>query len=177
MTLSFSIRRAARTTALFAVALFTSGCTVKYSFSGASIDPAIKTVSIARFNNMAAMVAPILSPTIYDMFSTKISRETRLQIVNNPDDADLTFSGEIIDYRSDPAAISSNEYAVMNRLTIVVKIRFVNNVQPKFSYDKVYSRYADYDSQVLLSDAERSLIPEIVTQIVDDAFNDAFSGW
>lgn len=152
------------------------GCTIRYSFSGASVDyTQTKTVSVAYFNNMAAMVAPSLSSTLTDELVQKLQRETKLQIVQ--EDGDMTFSGEIIDYRSDPISISAEELAVQNRLTIAVRIRFVNKAMPQNSYEKSFSNYADYPSSSMLTSVEGQLIPEICKKLVDDIFNAALSQW
>ena len=65
----------------FVCALLLSGCTVKYSFSGASIAPEIQTVSIARFPNNALLVAPILSSTLTDALQDRFTSQTRLKTV------------------------------------------------------------------------------------------------
>lgn len=73
----------------FVCALLLSGCTVKYSFSGASIAPEIQTVSIARFPNNALLVAPILSSTLTDALQDRFTSQTRLAVV--PENGDLQF--------------------------------------------------------------------------------------
>lgn len=161
---------------LLAITLAAVGCTIRYSFSGASVDYNLtKTVSVSYINNMAAMVAPSLSSTLTDELIQKLQRETKLQIVS--EDGDLTFAGEIIDYRSDPISISANEYAVQNRLTIAVRIRFVNKAQPQNSYEKTFSNYADYASDKMLTSVEGQLIPEITKKLVEDIFNAALAQW
>lgn len=160
---------------ILAMTLIVSGCTVLYSFSGASIDPKIKTVTVSYFPNMATMVAPILSPTFTDDLQSKIQRETRLQLVR--EDGDISFSGEIVDYRSDPVSISGDEVAQQNRLTIAVKVKFINNIDPKWNFDKVFSDYVDYDSRQLLNSVEGALIPQVVEKIVEKVFNEALSNW
>lgn len=121
------------------------------------------------------MVAPILSPTLTDQLTQKIQNQTRLQIVR--EEGDVSFEGEIINYISAPIAISGNETATKNRLTISVKVRFTNKVDPKLSYDKTFSSYADYDTRQMLITIENQLIPEIVEKLVENIFNDAFSNW
>ena len=159
----------------FVCALLLSGCTVKYSFSGASIAPEIQTVSIARFPNNALLVAPILSSTLTDALQDRFTSQTRFAVV--PENGDLQFEGEITNYTSTPAAISGNETAVMNRLTITVRVRFTNAFQPEYNYDKTFSAYSDYPSSQLLQEAEGTLIPEIVEQLVENIFNDAVANW
>lgn len=164
---------------ILAIVLINGGCSIKYSFSGASISPDVKTATIVYFQNMATMVAPSLSPTFNDMLTQKIQRETRLQIIRDGSTppADVTFEGQIFDYRSDPIAISGDEHAVKNRLTIAIKVKFTNNKEPNLSFERNFSEYADYNSSELLTSIEGTLIPEIVTKLVQNIFNEAFSQW
>ena len=146
-----------------------------YSFSGASISPEVKTVSIPSFPNNELLVAPILSSTLTEALQDRFSRQTRLTLV--PEGGDLNFEGEIKNYTSTPAAISGNEYAVRNNLTITVRVRFTNKIDPSQNYDKTFSAFAPYNSDQLLQNAEPTLIPEIVEQLVEDIFNAAVSQW
>ncbi|MBE9488000.1 MAG: LptE family protein [Bacteroidetes bacterium] len=162
---------------LFAfVAIFSIvACSVKYSFTGASIAPEIKTVSILPFTNIAPMVAPILAPTITSELQDKFSRSTSLVPLDKG--GDMAFTGVITNYTSTPTAVTSNEYASQNRLTITVKVKFTNKFQPKMSFDKSFSAYLDYDNTQLLQQVEGTLIPDIVDQIVEDIFNASASNW
>ena len=155
-----------------------SGCTVKYSLSGASIPPDAKTFSVAYFPNNAPMVAPILSATLTDALVDKFSRQTRLTQVE--EGGDFAFEGEITGYSSTTASVSSDDYALQNRLTITVRVRFTNAVDESMSFPgggKTFSAYADYDATRLLNEVEQELITEIVDQLVTDIFQAAASNW
>lgn len=152
-----------------------SGCTVKYSLSGASIPPDAKTFSVAYFPNNAPMVAPILSSTLTDALVDKFSRQTRLTQVD--EGGDFAFEGEITGYSSTTASVSSNDYALQNRLTITVKVRFTNAVDESMSFNKNFSAFADYDSSRLLTEVEQELITQIVEQLVTDIFQASASNW
>lgn len=170
------IHTAVQSALLLSLVIGLTGCSVRYSFSGASVDyTKTKTVSIQYFNNMAAMVTPTLSPTFTDELTRKLASQTRLRVV--PEDGDMSFSGEITNYQSDPVAISGDEYAIQNRLTITVRVKFVNKAEPKFSFDKTFSEYGDYNTNILLTTAEATLIPQIVEKLVDNIFNEALSNW
>lgn len=155
------------------------GCTVSYSLSGASISHLVETVSISYFPNNAPMVAPILSSTFTDNLRDKFSRQTKLKQVD--EDGDMSFEGEIVDYYSAPSSISTtgdgDAGAVMNRLTISVRVRFINKVEPQYDFEKTFRQFADYESHVMLQEAEQTLIPQIVEMLVDDIFNEAVSNW
>ena len=150
-------------------------CSVSYSFSGASLSPEMKTISIARFPNNALLVAPILSSTLTDALQERFARQTKL--IQVPENGDLNFEGEITNYASTPAAISGDEYAVLNNLTITVRVRFINAVDPSLNFDKTFSAFSTYESSKLLQEVEPTLIPEIVDQLVEDIFNAAASNW
>ena len=156
--------------------LMTSGCTVKYSLSGASIPPDAKTVSVHYFPNNAALVAPILSATLTDELTQRFASRTRL--VQVPEGGDFAFEGEIVGYTSVTSSVSSGDYALQNRLTITVKVTFTNAVDEKASFKaRSFSAYADYDSTKLLNEVESTLIPEIVDQLVTDIFQASASNW
>jgi hypothetical protein len=65
----------------------------------------------------------------------------------------------------------------MNRFSITVKVKFVNNVEPELSFEQPFSRYLDYSSSQNLSDVEVPLAEEIVKMLVEDIFNRAFVNW
>ncbi|MBQ5634960.1 MAG: LptE family protein [Alistipes sp.] len=158
-----------------AVCLLLTGCTVKYTLSGASIPPEAKTFSVAYFPNNAPLVAPILSATLTDELTQRFATRTRL--VQVPEGGDFAFEGEIIGYTSTTSSVSSGDYAVQNRLTITVKVKFTNAIDDKLSYNKNFSAYADYDSTRLLTEVEGELITEIVEQLVTDIFMSAAANW
>ena len=150
------------TAAICIAACALTGCKVTYSLSGASIPANAKTVSIPYFPNNATLVSPTLS-------------STKLELV--PENGDLAFEGEITSYTVQPVAVTSNDMAAMNRLTITVKVKFTNRIDPTFDFNRSFSAFQEYPSSNDLSSVEGTLIPELVTQLVDDIFNAAVSNW
>ena len=153
----------------------TSGCAIKYSFTGASIPPDAKTVFIADFKNMAPLVNPSLSNDLTEALKDKFVNQTSLKI--GDENADLYFEGTITDYNTQPVAIKSGDIASQNRLTISVKVKFVNNKDPKANFDSNFSRYQDYDSQNSLSDVEDQLVSLIIEDLIDDIFTKSVVNW
>jgi len=151
-----------------------NGCHV-YSFTGASISPDIKTVSILFFPNKASIVQPSLSQAFTEKLKDKFVSETSLALTK--DNGDLNFEGAIIDYNTQPTAITGNDNAALNRLTITVSVKFTNVKDSKQDFETNFSRYADYDSHKSLSSVETELIAQINSQLVDDIFNKAVVNW
>lgn len=154
--------------------LLINGCGV-YSFTGASISPDIKSISIQQFPNLALLVQPTLSQSFTMALRDKFASQTNLNIVQN--NGDLNIEGEITAYTNQPVAIQGNQQAALNRLTITVKVRFTNKKNNKQDFESIFTRYRDYSSQSNLSAVENDLIKEINTDLVEDIFNKAVVNW
>lgn len=161
--------------ALCTLLMASCGVAIKYSLSGASIPPDAKTFSVAYFPNNASMVAPILSSTLTEALVDMFTRRTRLMQVD--EGGDFAFEGEITNYTSVTASVSGGDVAVLNRLTITVKVRFTNALDEKQSWNKSFSAYEDYDTSRLLTEVEGELIPQIVDKLVTDIFQASASNW
>lgn len=164
--------------AITAVLCVGCGYQVGYTLSGASIPPEAKTFSVAYFPNNATMVAPILSSELTEALKDIFLRRSNLYEVS--DGGDFAFEGEITNYTSTTssvAASTSNDYGALNRLTITVRVRFKSVIDDDASFTQTFTAFEDYDSSILLTEAESELIPTIVDQIVTDIFQASASNW
>lgn len=150
------------------------GCGI-YSFTGASIPPEAKTVSVDYFPNHAQLVNPLLSNNFTNALRDAMTNQTTLDVVETG--GDLAFEGEITDYRTMPVAITSGQTAAMNRLTITVKVRFSNRIDETKDFEQSFSRYEDYPSDQDLNSVQESLTATIVDQLIEDIFNKALVNW
>lgn len=157
------------------LSLMAVGCKGGYSFTGASIPANAKTISVSTFPNYAATVNPQLSQKLTDDLRNLFSSQTSLNVVNG--NADLEISGEITGYVTRAAALSANDEVSMNRLTITIKVKFVNNCDPDANFEQSFSRYRDYNAQLNFSSVESSLMGEIVSELCDDVFNKSVVNW
>lgn len=159
---------------LLAAALFQS-CGI-YSFTGTSIQPDVKTVTINYFEYKALRVNPSLSNDLTEALKDQFLRLTKLEQVDM--DGDIEIIGEITGYDVKATAITADEVAAQNRLTVTVKISFVNRKYPEDDFDnKSFSAYADYDSMQSLDSVESSLCEEIIEKLVEDIFNATVANW
>lgn len=148
-----------------------------YSFVGTSIAEDVKTVNINYIENRALKVNPSLSNTITEALNDKFRKFTRLSLVTM--DGDLEISGEITGYDIRSMGVTADEVASKNRLTITVKIYYINNKHPEESFEegKSFSGYEDYDSNYTLDQVEAQLVETIVEKIVEDIFNATVANW
>ena len=147
-----------------------------YSFTGTSIQPDVKTVTINYFEYKALKVNPTLSNQITEALKDKFIRLTKLEQVDI--DGDLEIIGEITGYDVKATAITANEQAAQNRLTVNVKIAFIDRKYPENSFEnKSFSAYADFDAMQTLDAVESSLCEEIVEKLCEDIFNGTVANW
>lgn len=159
---------------ILCLAVFYS-CRVSYSFTGASISPAVKTFSVQFFQNRAPLVQPALSLNVTDAIIDKCKSQTNLKYITGL--GDVNFEGVIVDYNSRPQTVAADAQAAMNRFTITIKVKFTNSVDPDFNFDKDFTRYEDYSGNLDLSRVEKELSAKIIEMIVEDVFNQAFVNW
>ena len=74
-------------------------------------------------------------------------------------------------------AVTANEVAAQNRLTVTVKISYTNRKYPEEDFEKSFSAFGDYDSTQSLDAVEASLCEEIVKQLCEDILNATVANW
>ena len=156
-----------------------SGCKISYSLSGASIKPDVKSVFIDYFRNRSKVINPTLSQSFTEAMKDKFVNETGLTL--NTDQGDLEFSGEITGYDVRPLSIQKSDtgrdFASMNRLTITVKVVFVNNKDHEQDFNTTFSAYYDWDSSKTINQVESEAVQVITSQLVEDIFNKSVANW
>lgn len=161
--------------AVAAVAMMLHSCGI-YSFTGTSIQPDVKSVTINYFEYKALKVNPSLSNQLTEALQEKFIKLTRLELVD--EEGDLEITGEVTGYDVKATAITANEEAAQNRLTVNVKISFTNRKYPEDDFpDKSFSAYADFDAMTSLDAVESQLCEEIVEQLCEDIFNATVANW
>lgn len=161
--------------ALVATMFLVHSCGI-YSFTGTSIQPEVKTVTINYFEYQALKVNPSLSNDLTTALQDKFLKLTKLEQVDM--DGDIEITGAVTGYDVKATAITANEQASQNRLTVTVKISFTNRQFPEDDFqDKSFSAYADFDAMQQLDAVEASLCEEIIEQLCDDMFNATVANW
>lgn len=154
--------------------ILSSGCGV-YSFTGASIPPEAKSISIQFFPNRAQLIEPTLSPIFTDALRDQFVNQTNLEMIDR--NGDLAIEGEIIEYRTAPVAIQGDQTAALNRLTIGVNVRFINKYEPDKDFEQRFSQFLQYPSDSDLNAVKTDLIDGITEMLTTDIFNKAVINW
>ena len=113
------------------------GC-ISYKFNGSALDYTVyRTVHVSEFPIRAALVYPPLQQTFENELLDYIARNTRLQVVDGA--SDLQIEGEITGYSLSPQAVTENAFASQTRLTISVRVKYIDNKQDNNSIDQTFS--------------------------------------
>ena len=152
-----------------------TGCKVTYSFSGTSIQSDVKTICIEPVVNKATKVNPSLANQLTEELNDKYRKLTRLEQVNEEGDLNLLVTIESYDVRA--TAVTADEVAAMNRLTVTCKVVFTNLLHEEDNLEQSFAAYEDYDSNNSLDMVENQLCETIVKKIVDDIFNATVAQW
>ena len=167
--------KALRILALSLAAFALSACGI-YSFSGTSIKPDVKTITINYFEYKAMKVNPSLSNDLTEAVRNQFRRMTSLEQMDM--DGDLEITGQVTGYDVRASAVTAGDVAAMNRLTVTVKVDFTNRKYPEEDFTgKSFSAYADYESTTSLDAVESTLCAEIIDKIVEDIFNATVAQW
>lgn len=154
--------------------VITQSCGI-YSFSGGDVGNA-KTIQVPYFPNNANLVEPSLSQKFTLALQDKFLQQTNLSLVNA--NADLTFEGEITQYRTVPIAATADQTAAKSRLTIAVKVRFYNVLDEEKNFDKSFTHFFDYiGTDILLGSKLDEAFEEIFERITQDIFNASVAQW
>lgn len=158
-----------------ALILGTLSCGI-YSFSGTSIQPDVHTITINYFEYRALQVNPTLSNDLTEALRQRFRQMTSLEQVDM--DGDLEITGEITGYTVSPSSVTADEVAAQNRLTVTVRVSFMNRKYPEDDFEgSTFSGYADYDSTQSLDAVQSTLCAEIIEKLVEDIFNATVAQW
>lgn len=164
-----------RPTALLLFLIILSGCSVSYSFTGADIPADANTFSVQQFQIATPQAGPDYGLVLSESFKDLMLAQTRLDLT--PKRGDLQFEGVVTGYQIGNAAISSEEFTTLNRLTITVKVKYTNTIEKEKSFEKNFSRFVDYDSQRNFSDLETDLVEDVNSQLTQDIFDASLGAW
>ncbi len=154
-----------------------------YSFTGSSIQPDVKTLSVEQFSNNAATVQPQAAQLLTETVRDKFIQQSRLRLRQT--NGDLQLSGVITRYDVAPAAIVSTgtgttslDRPALSRLTMTVKVRFENTKYPDQNWDKEFTQFVDFGANENMGAIESSrLLPDLNERLSQDIFSKALSNW
>ena len=152
-----------------------SGCGY-YSFSGASIPGHLQTIAIPLAEDNSLSPLTVMDEAFTELLVDRFVRQTRLVLSEDIDEADVVLTSTISRYSNAPTAISGQERAQYNRITVTVDARYHNRVDDDM-LERVFSNFEDYDPLQGGLEAEEGAALAALENIADDLFTAATSNW
>jgi len=155
-----------------------SGCAY-YSFTGATIPSRLNTVAIPLVEDNSLSTITDLDQQMTGLLVDRFVGQTRLSLQPEADDADAVLTVRITRYSNEPASVSGQERATLNRVTITCTVLYNDRVEDRPLLERTFSGFEEYDP----FNSERGLAGEedaasaVLEKIADDIFTAATSNW
>lgn len=176
MTSIFRNRKRWCALGLMTMVLLVQACALRFNFhGGGSVNPDLETLSVEIFSNEAQIIVPYLSQEVTQQIQDRFLNQSRLTLTSGA--ADIVLSGAITRYTVLPVAISGTDQAAQNRLTIALRVKFENNVEPNDSWEQTFNSFVDFDASEDFSSIERERIDEVLEQLTQDIFTKSIGKW
>jgi hypothetical protein len=154
--------------------LLVESCSV-YNFTGSSKIDA-KTFQVNFFQNNAELIEPGIDRTFTLQLQDLIQNQTNLNLVKT--NGELTYEGEITDYRISPMTATADQQAAQNRLKIKINVRYSNKNKETDNFEKTFEFFYDYPAEQQLTGVNLSnALKEIFDRITQDIFNESLAKW
>ena len=159
---------------LLLVMLLFASCEIRYSFSGGQFSGA-KTFSVAYLKPQTALASPTYSQRLTEDFKDVMLSQSPLSLSET--NGDLQFEGSVTNYVVSPMAIQSNETASLTRLSITVKIKYTNTLEPDLNFEKSFTKFADFAASESLFSIQEDLWKQINDQLAQEIYNASVGNW
>jgi hypothetical protein len=150
-------------------------CSFSYGFEGGSINyDKTKTILISSFPNRTSFY-PEMTQVFDQALRKRFVEQTRLkEVSSNPD---IEIGGEITAYTLTPMAVKSDAYASQTRLTLTVKVNYVNNKEISKDVNQTFSSFQEFDSSESLDSVEDQLVKTLIDDLIDQIYNATVARW
>lgn len=145
-----------------------------YSFTGVNTD-GLNTYQVNFFQNNAPIVEPGLDTEFTLALQDLIMNQTNLDLVKS--NADLTYEGEITEYRVSPMSASADQTAAQNRLTMSVQLRYYNKEKPEEDFERRFSFFYDFPANQQLQSVKSQAHEVLFERITQDIVNATLANW
>lgn len=153
-----------------------SGC-FRYSFTGTSIPEEVNTIYIPFFADQSASGVGNLSDRLNQALIDRFINQTRLQLSNSRGSADAVLEGSITSYTNEAFSITGEEQTSLNEVTISVRATFQYTNKEQAEWSKSFRGSETYDTNENPIEGETNAAEDALSQIANNIFNDAVSGW
>lgn len=151
-----------------------TGCGI-YSFTGASIPDHVGTIAIPLVEDRSLGGVSNMDQVLTDLLIERFVRQTRLALEPDENAADALLTVTIERYQNEPTAVTGDEVAALNRVTIAVGVEYLDQVESEERLARSFSDSDVYDATNI--GLEEETAARVLERIADDIFTAATSDW
>lgn len=162
--------------AILLIAFVLSGC-FRYSFTGTSIPDDVNSIYIPFFADQSSGGVGNLSDRLNTALVDQFINQTRLQLSNSRTDADAVLEGSIVNYANEPFSVTGEGQSSLNEVSISVRATFQYTDKEQAEWSSTFSGSETYDTNENPIEGEANAATAALSQVAENMFNDAVSGW
>lgn len=168
-----------RSLLFIAILLFslTSCWPTRISFVDGSMPEEWKSFTVKTLENNTGNAPLSYNATLTELIKDGIQNNSRLNLEDTPENAQVNIEGVITSYTITPVALQEGDAAAQNRLTVTAQFEILITAPEEDIMELTASRFVDYDATTDLGTVENDLLSEVSDQIVQDVLNKLFSNW
>ena len=154
------------------IALTLNSC---YSFRGVSIPADVNTFYVRQVK-LTDFAAPADTPERFmEQFRQKVRSQSSLKW--DETDPHIEFDCSISSFKVSNEGNQQGNEVSLNKLTISVKVEYINNNEEEDTWQKTFSFGIPFDPSEDLQEVQDGYIEDIFDQISENIFNEAFTNW
>lgn len=158
----------------FCVVLFLlPGC--RYSFSGGSVPPHLKTIAIPIVQDQSGYGDPTLRDEFTQQLVSRFTSDGSLSLADR-NSADSALETVITNVRESAVVVNPGEQVSQRRMTVTARVTFTDLKLHKKVWEKNISQWGDYASGGGPTQRNEG-IREALKKITEDILNETVAGW
>ena len=149
----------------------------RYSFTGASVPPHLKTIAIPVFEDKSGFGQAIVREELTNKLVQRFIEDNTLKIADKKS-ADSILEGEIISIYDRPVVVGGNEVVTRKRVSITVHVVYRDMVKHRKIWEKEFTNWGEYElNRGNIEQNRLEAISKAIDKLVEDIFLATVSNW
>jgi len=158
---------------IFAVVLI-YGC--RYSFTGASVPPHLKTIAIPVFDDQSGYGRATLREELTNKIVERFILDNTLKIADKST-ANSLLEGVIVSVQDNPVVVGTGERVVKSRITITVRVSFYDMVKRTKVWERTFSNWGEYELEGNIQNNLQLGIKQAIEKLSEDILLATVANW
>ncbi|CUS82763.1 Lipopolysaccharide-assembly [Candidatus Kryptonium thompsonii] len=158
---------------IFAVVLI-YGC--RYSFTGASVPPHLKTIAIPVFDDQSGYGRATLREELTNKIVERFILDNTLKIADKSTASSL-LEGVIVSVQDNPVVVGTGERVVKSRITITVRVGFYDMVKRTKVWERTFSNWGEYELEGNIQNNLQLGIKQAIEKLSEDILLATVANW